>query len=104
MSGRDFPEQEILVARGKYSTLSSEKRAALKGLQDDMQALANYAHRILRAATDRKIDAEFLEQEIQHAGARVGSAHGHLHTIVSLAPAMAELKPQAWGGKEVEHE
>lgn len=102
MSARDFPVDEVLIARGKYSTLAGERRDALKGLQEDMTALANYASRILRAASARDSDIEFVRAELETASRRLGSALGHVQALGTLAPQLADLKPFAWGKGEPE--
>lgn len=94
----DFPADDVLVARGKYSTLASERRNILKALRNDMEALAEYARRVLRSVDD----LSFAEEELLNVGRRIGAAQGRLHDLRTLAPQLAELKPLAWGEKEPE--
>lgn len=96
MSARDFPEAEILLARGKYATIAGERRQALKGLQEDMTALQSKASLILRMAAMREMDFEGLTAELDKASRALGEALLYVQTLITLAPQLEELKPLAW--------
>ena len=93
----DFPPDDVLVARGKYSTIASERRTLLKGLREDMEALAENARRVLRTE-----DLEFCLEQAESARARVARALERLEKLRSVAEQLDELKPLAWGQKEPE--
>lgn len=89
----DFPPDDVLIARGKYSTLASERREILKGLQKDAQQIANTAHKLLRGLDDvtcAQAEANYIEEVI-------GDAQTKLELLATLAPVMGELQPLAWG-------
>lgn len=75
----DFPEDEVLLARGKYSTRSSERRALLKAMRSDLENISTYAGRVLRAPDD----VAFMREQAEHAAA--------LHARVMERVAQAEL-------------
>lgn len=88
-----YPDTDVLIARGKHSTLSSERRAALKKLRDDMEAIAGYASRILRSVEDR----EFAGDQFGHAEGRFSRAKEMLVEIAELDTQIKALRPAAWG-------
>jgi hypothetical protein len=93
----EFPSDAILIARGKYSTLAKERRTLMKGMQKDIEVLANNAHRILRAPEDLKL----AQDEADRAAERLEAAQEKLDQLTALAPLLAALEPEAWGdGKE----
>lgn len=91
----EFPEADVLVARGKYSTLASERRALLKGLRDDIEAITNNARRALQTE-----DLHFAIEQAKAARDHIDSALGRLLVLSALAAHLTELKPLAWGQKE----
>lgn len=93
----DFPADDVLVARGKYSTLSSERRSLMRALREDMEAVANYARYILRTE-----DLEFCTEQAQTARSRIDQALARLERLRTLAGQLEELRPAAWGKKEPE--
>ena len=69
----------------------------MKGMQKDIEALANNAHRILRAPEDIALSRE----EADKAAERLEAAQEKLDQLTALAPQLAALEPEAWGeGKE----
>lgn len=94
-----FPSDDVLLDRGRYATLASQRRLLLKLLRDDMEALANYARRILRAAED----IPYAQTELTLAEERLTASKKRLATLWELEPQIAQLKPLAWGAdKETE--
>lgn len=96
----NFPDEAVLLARGKHSTLASERRAALKKLRDDMEAIAGYASRILRSVEDR----EFAGEQFTTAEGRFARAREMLSAIAELDTQIAAIRPAAWGAKGDSHE
>jgi hypothetical protein len=95
----EFPAEDVLIARGKYSTLASERRAIFKALRGDMEAIVGCCQRALR------IDAEeiaFTLEQTALAKRRIDSAVERLAQAALLTHHLEELKPLAWGQKEPE--
>ena len=90
----DHLDDATLIARGRYATLSSERRALMKSLQGDAEALANYARRILRSA---ETDTDFVLEEIEHAAVRISDARTRIKRMAVLNAQRDELRPAAWG-------
>ena len=89
----EYPADEILIARGKYSTLTGERKTLMKGMQKDIEQLANNAHRILRAIED----LDHAQNEANRAYECLENAQEKLDRLAALAPLINELHPLAWG-------
>jgi hypothetical protein len=97
----EYPAQDVLVARGKYSTLAGERRALLREMRDGLEGLVNCSGRVLR----RPDDLVLMEDELRAMKALIGKVDGTFSHLVVLHTHMEELKPLAWGAKErIEHE
>ena len=88
-----FPSDAILIARGKYATLSKERRRELKIARETGQNLMNAASQIMRD----------LETEPPVNGGHVEAAQACINTLSDcqaklgeLGAQMQELLPQAW--------
>lgn len=92
----EFPADDVLLARGKYSTLSGEKREHLKRLRDDMEAIVSHARLVVRSFDDLH-DLDFAVEQSQHARKRIDQALERLGLLNLLTQHMIELKPLAWG-------
>lgn len=89
-----FPADDILIARGKLSTLRKERREQLERVQGICTTLVTTAQAALR-------DCECKPpKEPQHL-ATLGKCLEHLHTsrerLIALSLGMNELEPEAWG-------
>ena len=89
----DFPSEETLIARGKYATLSAERRDLLRELRQDAEAIADNARRIIKAAED----VDFAQDEAMKAASRIGIAQTRIHRLGELAALRDELRLAAWG-------
>jgi hypothetical protein len=87
-----YPPDDVLIARGKYSTLNSERRELVKGMQKDIQALANNAHHILRDPDD----IGNTQGGVSACMERLDRAQEKLDRLAKLIPLMEELRPLAW--------
>ena len=96
-----FPDDEVLLARGKYATLGSERRALLKALRDDMEALAACAHRVMRSV---ELDNAESAEAVALAAQRIQAATTRVETISLLSSELETLKPVAWGKSAKETE
>lgn len=92
-----FPSDSILLARGKYSTLSSERRALLKRVQSSCSLLMDQASQIMRdAEKEPPVNAEHLTA----AAACLEQAGNARAELVKVCEQMIPLKQEAWGEKE----
>jgi hypothetical protein len=94
-----FPEESVLIARGKYSTLSSEKRAHLKELRDYLERMSGCASRVIRAPDDMT----FMSEQAAQLATLTERVLFRVADIQGLQAHLDELRPIAWGGK-AEHE
>lgn len=92
----EFPNEEVLVARGKYSTLGAERRALLKALREDVEAVTNHSRLAMRAAEEFK-DIDDAIEESQKARSRIDQAMQRLGLLSLLCNHMEKLRPLAWG-------
>jgi hypothetical protein len=88
----DYPPDDVLIARGKYSTLNSERRELIKGMQTDIRTLANRANHILRDPED----IAHSQTEANACYEALESAQEKLERLAQLIPLMEELRPLAW--------
>lgn len=89
---------EVLIARGKYATLSSERRGLYKDLRGDMEAIVGACQRALRS-TNTAEDVAFALEQTGAARKRIDGALDRLTRAATLTQQMTELKPLAWGDK-----
>jgi hypothetical protein len=88
-----FPADPILLARGKYATLSKERRRELRLAQDLAQNLMNQTSQIMRdLETEPPVTGEFIEI----AGQCLAGLKESRERVVGLSTQMQELKPVAW--------
>lgn len=94
-----FPADHILLARGKYATLSSERRALLKRVQSSMSLVMDQASQIMRdAEKEPPANSEHLAA-VANLLEQAGNARAEL---VKVCEQMVGLKEEAWGHKEQE--
>lgn len=94
-----FPDDDVLIARGKYSTVASERRAYLKELRATCESISGCAARVIRAPDD----ITFMNEQAAMLATLTERALGTVRQLEGLASHLDELRPVAWGGK-VEHE
>jgi hypothetical protein len=92
-----FDDTDLMLARGKYSTLNAEHRECLKKLQMLTGSLSSAAAQVLHGVQPRD-DSQAID-----VSATLGMGRGLLDEIercvmriAELAKQRAELKPQAW--------
>lgn len=88
-----FPDAETLTARGKYSTIASERRELLRSMRDDLETIAGSAGRTLRMPED----TGFIQLQIMSIRAALERLETHYKRIAALQAALNELRPPAWG-------
>lgn len=93
----DFPNSEVLIARGKYATVNGERKSTMRELRDHMEAIMGYAGRILRAAELRtNEDTEFATEQMDLARAHLEHAAQALERCNALKQHLDKLRPLAW--------
>ena len=93
----DFPTEEVLIARGKYSTLSSERRSIYKAVRDDVEVIVGSCQRALH---NMEKDMEFSQEQAAIAKKRIDSVLTKLGQASHLTEHLNGLKPLAWGDKK----
>lgn len=96
----EFPAEDVLIARGKYSTVASEKRDGLRELRDLCESISGCASRVIRMPNDMV----FMTEQAAALGSLAQRALSKVAEIQVLQEHLNQLKPIAWGGKAVEHE
>lgn len=93
----DFPAEDILIARGKYSTLASERRALYKAVRDDVEVIVGSCTRALH---NIEKDMEFSQEQAAIARKRIDNVLTKLSQATHLTEHLNGLKPLAWGDKK----
>jgi hypothetical protein len=88
----DYPSDDVLIARGRYATLNSERRELIKAMQKNIQQLANRAHHILR--DPEKVN--FAQEGVDVCYGLLEEAQASLTRLAEIVPLMEELRPLAW--------
>jgi hypothetical protein len=86
-----FPADEILIARGKYSTLSRERRVQLERVRKTMDHLQQLTVNVVRTMTTD--EPQYKVADMRRCLDSLEDAAGK---IIALSDEMAELKPLAW--------
>ena len=94
-----FPPDDILLARGKYSTLSKERRALLKRVQSSCSLLMDQCSQIMR---DAEKEPPLQAIHLEAASTCLEDAGNARAELVKVCEAMLELREKAWGHKEAE--
>jgi hypothetical protein len=89
-----FPEDPILIARGKYSTLNKERHEQIKRVQDTCRTIQGAVTLILTDAQEKPpADGSHLEL--------VGKCFENLKSarerLITLSLGLNELEEEAWG-------
>lgn len=86
----------ILVARGKYATVNSARKAKLELLRRNMESVVGYATRLLRSVDD----TEFATEQMVAAQETLSNASVTLLECNDLKNQLDELRPEAWGERK----
>lgn len=92
-----FPSEEVLLARGKYSTLSRARREQLETVQRTIQAMMTAAQQALRDCEARP--PSNLEPLVT-ISKMLNTATKARDELISLSNEMEELYPLAWSSGE----
>lgn len=93
----DFPSDSILLARGKYSTINSERRTRMTELHRRITRITDQARVLLRFdenAGESIALYQAMVVEVKATGECLG-------VLTKLQEQLDELKPEAWGKTEV---
>ncbi len=92
-----FPSDDILIARGKYATLGSERRALLKRIQSSCSLLVSEASQIMREAEKEHPDNPDF---VTAAYTLLDTAKAAREELVKVCAAREEVKDLSWGKKD----
>lgn len=88
-----YPDDQTLLARGKYATLSNLRREQLRRVQDICSTLVTSSQAALRDCEEMPPASMGPVSTIEKCLENLKDAR---EKIVKLATEMNELKPQAW--------
>lgn len=88
-----FPADDVLIARGKYSTLRSERETQLKRAQAIYASIVSAAHAALRDCEQTPPENEAHVQMIEKC---LGNMKDTRTKLLDLGKQLVELKPLAW--------
>lgn len=89
-----YPADDILVARGKYATLSKERRQQIERVQTICKTIMHLANPLLDDCQEKPPANADPLTKLQDCLKNAQTARDR---IVVLCGAMAELEPLAWG-------
>lgn len=88
-----FPEETVLIARGKLSTLRKERRDQLERVQKICTTIVSEAHAALRDC-EQKPPATAIHIEILENC--VNNLKDAREKLIPISLCMNELEPEAW--------
>lgn len=91
-----FPSDDVLIARGKYSTRSKERREQLKRVQGICTTVVTTAHTFMRDCEERPPSNSGSLQTLEVCLKNMADARLRL---ISLSDELAALEPEAWGSE-----
>jgi hypothetical protein len=86
-----FPPDDVLLARGKYSTLSKERRAQTERARKVCETMMKAAHTLAQS-----LSGEFAFETVYDMRKCLDSLDDAGSKIVELTAALDELKSEAW--------
>lgn len=89
-----FPDEEVLLARGKYSTLSKERREQLERVQNICRTLVTEAQAALRDCEIRPPSNGMHVEAVVKCYENLRDARTR---IIEVTNEMIDLEPMAWG-------
>jgi len=88
-----YPTDEILIARGKYSTLSKERRKQLERAREICTSITTSAHAALRDCEQQPPQENGPLLTVEKCLTNLKDTRERL---VSLSNELIELEPMAW--------
>jgi hypothetical protein len=95
----DLENVDLMVARGKYSTIRAEHEDAKKELQLLCSALMALPQQILKNGQDDEMKVDSAFELVKAAGEILKQLDRHLLVVKQLEQQRAELKLAAWPKK-----
>ena len=92
-----FPDDSILIARGKYSTLNKERREQMERVQKICTSIVTTSSQILKSCHERVPSNEGNLAELGKCLDNLAKANERLMTI---GLGLDELEEEAWGKKQ----
>lgn len=89
----EFPEESVLIARGKYATLSRERKSQIERVQKISTTIMHMANPLLRDCEERPPKDSGPLKMLEDC---VKNAHQARGKLIELCTQMNELKQQAW--------
>ena len=89
-----FPEEPILIARGKVSTLRKERREQLERVQKICTTIVSEAHAALR---DCELKPPVSSLHIEILEKCLSNLKDSREKLVTISIDMNNLEPEAWG-------
>lgn len=88
-----FPDDQTLIARGKYSTLNSEWRDQVKRVQDICRTLQAKSYLIVKDCEEKPpVDGSHVEM----VGKCFENMKDARERLITLSLGMKELESEAW--------
>ena len=94
-----FPDDSILIARGKYSTLNKERREQMERVQKIVTTMVSTSSQVLKNCHERVPSNEACFVEIGKCLDNLVKANERLMTI---GCGLNELESEAWGKNQQE--
>lgn len=91
-----FPAEDVLIARGKYSTLSKERKEQIQRVQGICTTMVTAAHQIL---TDCQAKPPANLAAYESMAKCLENAISARDRITALCAGMADIEPKAWGNE-----
>ena len=92
-----FPADDILIARGKYSTLGKDRRAQLERVQTVCKTIMHLANPVLQEMQDQPPAEQKNLVELLKCVRNLRRAR---RKLVELGDHMNAIKPIAWGNTD----
>jgi hypothetical protein len=94
-----FPDDTILIARGKYSTLNKERREQMERVQKIVTTMVTCSSQVLKNCHERVPANEATFAELGRCMENLTKANERLMT---LGAGLNELEDEAWGKNQQE--
>ena len=84
---------DVLIARGKYSTLNSRARELRLKIRDQMHSMTDQARTVVRLLDSTDVDPD---ENLANMRALLNAADEAWKELAELATQLNELQPAAW--------
>lgn len=92
-----FPDDNVLIARGKYSTLNKERREQMERVQKIVTSMVTASSQVLKNCHERVPSNEAIFADLGKCMDNLFKANERLMTI---GLGLNELEEEAWGKKQ----